>query len=421
MKPLTFFRQLVASCACPELLEKNIFPSDVNSRAKRLLEAMGGSVGSYTPSPGITYICERVAKFIEYRDGYATCPSNVILTNGASSGIKLIVYSLTRLHQNGLPSGIMVPIPQYPIYSAAIAEFSGKLISYYLNEDKNWELDIEECERAYLESLSFSVPRAMVVINPGNPSSQVLQYKNMVEIVHFCARHKLILLADEVYQQNIYDESCKFTSFKKVVRDCGYMENDFVLVSFNSISKGFYAECGLRGGYMELFGFNSDVKNKFLTLLSSQLCSSSLGQIVIEAMTNPPKPEDESFNLYSKEKSAIISELSTKAAFLHSELNSIPGMTCNKIQGALYGFPRLYLPDHFIAEAKKLNLEPDFYYCRELLEETGICVVPGSGFKQKPGTYHFRTTIIPSLPELRYMTEAIRLFTCKVLSCADAN
>ncbi|KAF1739990.1 hypothetical protein MXB_2828, partial [Myxobolus squamalis] len=153
----------------------------------------------------------------------------------------------------------------------------------------------------------------MVVINPGNPTGQILSYENMVDIVKFCDKNRLILLADEVYQENIYDEALQFHSFKKVVRDCGFTESNFSLVSFHSISKGYYGECGIRGGYMEIFGLKKEVKTQIFKLITTQLCSSSCGQVAMETVVNPPKLGDPSYESFATERENILSGFKSKA------------------------------------------------------------------------------------------------------------
>lgn len=144
---------------------------------------------------------------------------------------------------NGKLSGVMIPIPQYPLYSATLAEFGQKQIGYYLNEDNKWSLDVLELERVYEESLQTCNPRVLVVINPGNPTGQVLSKENIQEIIKFAYKKRLFLLADEVYQDNIYDKNSRFFSFKKVMIEMGQPYCDMELASFMSISKGLFQKC----------------------------------------------------------------------------------------------------------------------------------------------------------------------------------
>lgn len=135
----------------------------------------------------------------------------------------------------------MIPIPQYPLYSATLAEFGLHQVGYYLNEDNKWALDISELERSFKESKETCNPRVLVVINPGNPTGQVLTRQNIEQIIEFAQKHRLFLLADEVYQDNVYDKESAFHSFKKVMMEMGEPYCKMELASFMSASKGMFS------------------------------------------------------------------------------------------------------------------------------------------------------------------------------------
>ena len=127
------------------------------------------------------------------------------------------------------------------------------------------------------------------MINPGNPTGQVLTREAVEDVVKFCAKHKLVLLSDEVYQDNVYDENSEFVSAKRAAWDCGLLEeNSIELVSFHSTSKGLYGECGHRGGYMEVIGMDSRVEGHLYKLASSGLCPNLDGQILMDLMVRGP-------------------------------------------------------------------------------------------------------------------------------------
>ena len=236
-EPLTYFRQTLAGCLDPQstMLNPDI-PSDVKQRVKLLLEnCQGRSVGSYSDSAGIEYIRHHVAEYIKERDGYDSDWQNVVLTTGASDGARSVLSLINSGSTDGIPTGVMVPIPQYPLYSASICEFGMHLISYYLDEDNQWALDINELQRALNESKSSCRPKAIVVINPGNPTGSVLTRENIVDIIKFAKENRLIIIADEVYQHNIWAEGAKFYSFKKVMNEIGVQTE---LASLMSASKG---------------------------------------------------------------------------------------------------------------------------------------------------------------------------------------
>lgn len=138
----------------------------------------------------------------------------------------------------------------------------------------------------------FSLPqvRAVAVINPGNPTGNVLETQSLHDIVSLCAKHNIVLLADEVYQENVYAEGKEFTAFREVVLQ---QKSDCQLFSFHSMSKGYYGECGLRGGYALLTNIDKGVAGEMLKLLSMVLCSNTVGQSMIASIVNPPVEGEE--------------------------------------------------------------------------------------------------------------------------------
>ncbi|XP_067122180.1 alanine aminotransferase 2-like [Centruroides vittatus] len=309
----------------------------------------------------------------------------------------------------------MTPIPQYPLYSATLAEYNMEQIGYYLDEDNEWALSIDELKNAISKARETCEPRAIVVINPGNPTGSVLTRENIEKIIKFAYEEKLFILADEVYQDNIYKDKMQFHSFKKVLTEMGSPYKELELASFMSASKCYMGECGLRGGYCEIINLDPDVKAMLLKLISARLCSSVLGQATMDCVVNPPQKGEPSYELFIKEKTAILNSLKERAKLVANTFNSIEGIKCNEVAGAMYAFPQLFLPEKAIQKAKSLNQEPDFFYAMQLLEDTGICIVPGSGFGQRPGTYHFRTTILPQPDKLKIMMKRFKEFHEKFL------
>ncbi|XP_062138112.1 alanine aminotransferase 2 [Drosophila sulfurigaster albostrigata] len=410
-QPLTFLRQLLALTMEPRLLNTPDYPADVKERACALLAAcQGGSMGSYTDSAGLEHVRRQVASFIKERDGGVDCDwQNIYLTGGASPGIKSIL-SLLHCHVEEKLPGIMVPIPQYPLYSATIAEYGMSKIDYYLDEANKWGLNRKELQRAYDAAKTQCNPRALVIINPGNPTGQVLSRQNIEEIIKFAHENQLLLLADEVYQANVYDKDSKFHSFKKVMHEMGEPYRSQELVSFLSVSKGFLGECGIRGGYMEVINLCPKVKAMLTKSITASLCSTTAGQVAVSALVNPPRAGEPSFELYNKEKNAVLDALKERAELVYKTFSSFEGYTVNPVQGAMYVFPRVEIPPKAVEAAKAKNMAPDALYAFELLESSGICVVPGSGFGQLPGTYHFRSTILPQTDKLKLMLEKFRQF-----------
>ncbi|KAL9976107.1 hypothetical protein ACROYT_G013357 [Oculina patagonica] len=413
MKPLTFPRQVIAMCVCPELLNSPDIPSDAKAKARRILsDTKGSSMGAYSDSQGLEGVRNNVAKYISERDGgYTSDPSHIYLTSGASEGIRAILKLLqTSVNTGNGRAGIMIPIPQYPLYSATLSEMNSHQINYYLDEANGWSLDINELKRSLNEARPHCVPRALCVINPGNPTGQVLSYDNISDIIKFCKEEKLVLLADEVYQANIYGEGMKFHSFKKVLRDLGPDYEDFELISFHSTSKGFLGECGFRGGYMEIEGMDSEVRFQLKKMMSAKLCSCITGQAMMDCLVSPPQPGDESYDTFVKEKTAVLQSFKDRAKLVAETFNSMEGFQCNEVMGAMYAFPNVSIPKKAQEEAKSRGMHPDSFYALELLENTGLCVVPGNGFGQRDGTFHFRLTILPPIEALKPLFERFKVF-----------
>lgn len=229
--------------------------------------------------------------------------------------------------------GVLIPIPQYPLYTAALALNSAKAIPYYLNEADDWSLDTEGLIAGVKAAKDEgTILKAMVVINPGNPTGSILSLKNMEDIVKLCYEEKLVLMADEVYQDNIYT-STPFTSFKKVINQMGapYAES-LELVSFHSISKGQTGECGRRGGYFELVNFSPEAQEQVYKLASIELCPSLGGQIGVDILVCPPKEGEESYPLWKKEKDSIAESLKRRSEIIHKAFQKLEGVTCNSAQ-----------------------------------------------------------------------------------------
>ncbi|XP_060134191.1 alanine aminotransferase 1 isoform X2 [Zootoca vivipara] len=414
-KPITFLRQVSALCMFPDLLKDPNFPEDAKQKARRLLAVCGGqSIGAYSASPGIELIRQDVAHFIERRDGgIPSRAENIFLSTGASDAIWTILKLLVT-GEGRSRTGVMIPIPQYPLYSAALAELDAVQINYYLDEDKCWALDIGELRRALKEARQHCQPRALCIINPGNPTGQVQSHQRIEDVIRFAWEEQLFLLADEVYQDNIYAEGSQFHSFKKVLFEMGPKYSDSVeLASFHSISKCFMGECGFRGGYVELINMDPLVVQQLSKLISTRLCPPVTGQVLLDVVVNQPQPGDPSYQQFSQEKQAVLSSLAQKAQLTEETFNRAPGIRCNPVQGAMYAFPRIHLPPQAVQEAQALGQAPDMFFCLKLLEETGICVVPGSGFGQKEGTFHFRMTILPPLEKLKIVLQKISQFHAK--------
>ncbi|KAG8144084.1 putative Alanine aminotransferase 2-like protein, partial [Naja naja] len=338
-QPITFLRQVVALCTYPILLDSPSFPEDSKKKARRILQGCGGnSLGSYSASQGVNCIREDVAAYIERRDGGVPAdPENIYLTTGASDGIATILKILVSGGGRSR-TGVMIPIPQYPLYSAAISELDAIQVNYYLDEENSWALEVNELRRSLYEAKAYCNPKVKFKI-------------------------------------------------ENVLKRCGY-----------------------RGGYMEVINLHPEIKEQLLKLLSVRLCPPVSGQAAMDVVVNPPVPGEESYAQFIKEKESVLNNLAMKAKLTEDLFSQVPGLHCNPLQGAMYAFPRVFIPAKAIEIAKAHQMAPDMFYCMKLLEETGICVVPGSGFGQREGTYHFRMTILPQAEKLKILLKKVKDF-----------
>uniref|UniRef100_A0A0E0QYL0 alanine transaminase n=2 Tax=Oryza rufipogon TaxID=4529 RepID=A0A0E0QYL0_ORYRU len=390
------FSEVLALCNHPHLLDRSeasfMFSSDAITRAREI---------------GIEGLRDAIAAGIASRDGLPSYSEDIFLTDGAAAPVHMMMHLLIR----GKKDGILCPIPSHSLYTDSMVLRGATLVPYYLDESRGWSVNISDLKKQLDGARAKGIDvRGLVVVNPGNPTGQVLVEENQCEIVELCKNECLVLLADEVYQENIYTDQKKFNSFKKVARSIGYGEGDISLVSFHSVSNGYYGECGRRGGYMEVTGFSSEVRGEVYKVASLSACSNISGQILMSLVMNPPKVGDESYLSYRAERDSILSSLSCCAEAMVSTFNSMEGMTCNKAEGGISVFPSVRLPPRAIEAAEAMNTEPDVFYALRLLESTGIVVVPGSVFGQVPGTWHFRCTILPQEEKTRQIISRFNVF-----------
>ncbi|GMI20539.1 hypothetical protein TeGR_g1143, partial [Tetraparma gracilis] len=200
-KPLTWPRQVSALVDLPADVgvdhpqAASLFPADAIARAREMKGALGGGTGAYSHSKGIRSFRDDVAAFIASRDGIPADPERIFLTNGASTGIGSILTTVMA----GGKDGCMIPIPQYPIYSATLAMLNARQVGYALSEGAGWSASLASLESSLASAKAAGTNvKAFVLINPGNPTGQVLDPSAIEDVCRFCDKHGLVLLADEV-------------------------------------------------------------------------------------------------------------------------------------------------------------------------------------------------------------------------------
>lgn len=346
-KPITFFRQVLALLEYPNLIDHEDvllhsleYNQDAIDRARWLLKEIG-SVGAYSQSAGVPAIRRSVAKYIEKRDGFPADPNNIYLSTGASSGVNTLLHVICASEK----TGVLVPIPQYPLYTATLSLLNARCCPYYLDESTGWGTNMEAIKSAYEEAKANGTDvRALVIINPGNPTGASLSKTDIENMIKFAAENQLVVMADEVYQTNVFIG--EFISFKKVLREL-QRDNpgqdgkegpyDHVeLASLHSISKGMVGECGHRGGYFELVGFDKEVQDQIYKFISIMLCPPVIGQCLVELMVNPPVEGDPSYELYEKEFGGIAAGLKKRAYALYDAFKEMEGVEIGEPQVSFF-------------------------------------------------------------------------------------
>ena len=391
-KPITFGRQLIAATEDPELLERGIYPEDVVEKARFLLENFNGnSTGSYSPTKGYECIRQAVAKHIAKSDDTdAPDIENIFLINGASEGGAATLETLIT----GPKDAILISRPQYPFYSAAIARFGGTAVYYDFNEEEGWTLNREQLKQTAREARNKGLNiKAMVVIDPNNPTGAMLSVDDKKCVIGLAAEYGFSIIADEVYRENTYN--AKWDSFSSVLASMPEYKDNIQMINYHSASKGDWGECGKRGGWMRVInpikvkGIDSDIVDIIEEkLMGPRLSPNTPGQVMIYAMVAQPQPGDPSYERFRQEKTENSSAIKRKADLIDNAFSQMEGVKVFGKFNAMYRFPQIWLP--------KGSTDSD--YCIDLLHSpAGICITPGSGFSL-PG--HTRWATLPSEAQL---------------------
>lgn len=293
---------------------------------------------------------------------------DIYLGNGAS---ELIVMATQGLLGEG--DEILLPAPDYPLWTAAVSLSGGRPVHYLAREDRGWMPDLEDI-RARITPRT----RGIVVINPNNPTGAVYSRELLEGIVALAREHELVLLSDEVYDKVLYEGA--------VHTPLGALSEDVLTLTFNSLSKS-YRSCGYRAGWMVISGDKRPAQDfiEGLNVLSNmRLCANVPGQWAIQTALGGYQSIHELVGEQGR--------LRRQRDMAHELLTAIPGVTCVKPLGALYLFPRLDPAVYPIADDQQFFLE--------LLEETKVMLVQGTGFNW-PSPDHFRLVFLPHEADLR--------------------
>lgn len=338
-------------------------PDEIVQDMIRNLPASAG----YTDSKGLFAPRKAVVHYTQEKHIAGVGVDDVYLGNGAS---ELIAFSLNALLDSG--DEILVPAPDYPLWTAAVSLSGGKPVHYLCDEQSGWLPDLADIRRKVTPRT-----RGIVVINPNNPTGALYPDDLLRDIVAIAREHGLIVFADEIYDKTLYD-GATHTSIASLA-------DDILFVTFNGLSKN-YRACGYRAGWMVVSGEKRDAKDYIegLTMLSSmRLCANTPGQLAIQTALGGYQS--------IKDLVAPHGRLTKQRDLAYELLTAIPGVTVVKPKAALYMFPRL--------DPKTYPIENDQQFAYELLAEEKVLIVQGTGFNW-PRPDHFRLVFLPNPDDL---------------------
>jgi len=334
--------------------------------------AMRDGRNNYGPSAGIRAAREAVAA--EYTaTGFPVSPDRVFITAGTSEGIE---FALSAVVDAG--GEVLVPMPTYPLYTAVLAKLDANAKCYRLDPDRNWMPDLD-----HLKSLVTPATRALVIIDPNNPTGAVYSTETRRALLNFADEHGLLVLADEVYGE---------LGFDGAVKPYGLLDPDASIISFSSLSKAHLAP-GWRTGWMAIGRSPklNDVVAAVRKLADGRLCSTVPMQYAVESALTGDRSHQLGFR----------KELKARADFTVDRLRAMPGVTCVAPAAAFYVMPRIALPPG----------KTDVDYVKALLHATGVLCVYGSGFGLPAEQGFLRIVFLASLQELGEIYDLMAGFT----------
>jgi len=344
-----------------------VTPAHVIEAAYR---AMRDNKNGYAPSLGIPEALEAI-RGEAARKGITTVQS-VFVTNGAGEAVDACLTALLNPGEN-----LLTPSPDYPLYSAILSKCGAEPNTYFLNEEDGWQPELDDLRRKI-----NSRTRAIVLINPNNPTGSLCTRKMLEQIAELARQHSLLIVADEIYDKLILDGGEQIS--------IAAVAPDLPIVTFGGLSKNYLAP-GWRIGWGIVSGEAAAVKpyiEGVHKLLRARLSANHPEQYAVKVALEGPQDH----------LADVIRKLSSRRDLTVETCNSIPRMSCVPPRGAFYAFPKIDIP------------EGDDVFVKQLLLEKHILVVHGSGFGQKPGSKHFRIVFLPPEDMLRKAYSEIRDF-----------
>lgn len=360
-----------------EILYLNIgdpvkFDFDVPGHLKEAVyEAMRSGASGYSPAKGIPEAVEAIRN--EAENSYSIKSIyDIFVSTGGSEAIDLCLTGLLEQGDN-----VLIPAPGYPLYSAILNKLQARENFYYLDEEDGWQPNIDDIVSRIDENT-----RALVLINPNNPTGSVCTKEKLQEIAQVAREHNLLVFLDEIYSKLILDDLPHYS--------LAALDPELPVVTFNGLSKNYMAP-GWRLGWAVFSGAKElieDYAENVNKLVRARLCANHPEQWAIKAALEGP---------HDHLKEAVV-KLRERRDLTYKRMNEIKNISCIKPLGAFYAFPRLHID------------ESDEEWVKGMLFETGVLVVHGSGFGEKPGTKHFRVVFLPDLDTLNKAYDKIERY-----------
>jgi alanine-synthesizing transaminase len=322
----------------------------IESVHKAMLENKNG----YASSIGEQFALDAI-----FRDSEKKGIRNIqagFITSGASEAIEICLSALVNKGEN-----FLMPTPGYPLYTAVQGKYEMEPNPYFLDENNGWQPDIDD-----IKSKINPKTKAIVLINPNNPTGAICKEETLKEIISLAIEHNLVIFADEIYDKLIFDN-------KKLI-SIASLNDQVPVITFSGLSKNFLAP-GFRIGWGVVSG-NNEVLADYIEAINKLLRA--------RVSANHPLQYAIPVALDGKQDHLkdVISRLERRRKITMDLLATIDGINLVQPEGAFYAFP-------------SIDVEDDTHFCSKLLQETGVVLVPGTGFGQKPGSHHFRIVILP--------------------------
>jgi len=331
----------------------------------------------YTDSKGLFAARKAIMHYSQSKALPDVQVDDIIIGNGVS---ELILLSMQALLNNN--DEILVPAPDYPLWTAAVNLSGGKAVHYLCDEESDWYPDVKD-----IESKITDRTKGLVIINPNNPTGAVYPQEVLRQLVQVAERHKLIIFSDEIYDKILYDGVVHHST-------AAFAQDAFCL-TFGGLSKN-YRSAGFRAGWLVMSG-NKRIAASYMeglnALASMRLCSNAPAQFAIQTALGG----------YQSINELVLPQgrLHQQREACYQKLTSIEGITCVKPQGAFYLFPKI--------DVRKFNIKRDDQFVLDFLIDQHVLLVQGSGFNW-PKPDHFRVVYLPTVLELDQTLDKLALF-----------